>query len=122
MKIYISHSTHADYENNLYQVLRNSELNNKYEIFLPHEQSVAPVSSKDYIKQCDLVVAEVSYPATGQGIELGWANVFETPIVCVFKKGAKTARSLQIVSTDFIEYESGADLVQKLAAYLSSYK
>ena len=26
------------------------------------------------IKKSDVVIAEVSYPATGEGIELGWAN------------------------------------------------
>ena len=25
-------------------------------------------------KESDIIIAEVSYPATGMGIELGWAN------------------------------------------------
>lgn len=40
--------------------------------------------TKDIIKTCDLMIAEVSLPATGLGIELGWAKAFKVPILCMY--------------------------------------
>jgi len=45
-----------------------------HEIILPHDKR--NLISKDIIKKCNLFIAEVSFPSTGLGIELGWANIF----------------------------------------------
>lgn len=75
MKIYVSHTSSYDYTNQLYTPLRLSKLNSRHEIFLPHEPNEVPINTKAIIEACDIVLAEVSYPSTGQGIELGWANI-----------------------------------------------
>ena len=120
MKIYVSHSRHFDFKKELYAVLENSNLDQDF--IFPHKESDAPFNSKDLLKDkgCDLVLAEVSYPATGQGIELGWANIHNIPIVCIFKKNSKISGSLSVVSKDFIEYEDEGDLENKLKEYLNN--
>lgn len=97
MKIFVSHSSGFDYENELYKPLRNSTINNNHEIFLPHEDG-RDVLTKDVIKKSDVVIAEVSFPSTGQGIELGWANVFNVPIICVNQKNSKPSDSLKYLT------------------------
>lgn len=121
MKIYVTHSKNFDYHKELYQPLRESPLNNNHEITLPHENNTKPFQSKPFIKTCDLVLAEVSYPATGQGIELGWADMYNIPIVCLYKKGTKPAGSLKIVTDTFIEYLNSKDMTDKLSDYISSF-
>ena len=120
MKIYVTHSSSFDYKNELYKPLRSSNLNDIHEITLPHEDSSSQFDSKNYLKKCDLVLAEVSYPSVGQGIELGWANLYKVPIVCFYKQGSKYSGALNVVSKDFIEYSSGIDLAEKLQKYLSN--
>lgn len=58
----------------LYEPLWASSVNEQCEIFFPYE-SDETVNSKEKIKECDAVFAEVSFPATGLGIELGWAEM-----------------------------------------------
>ena len=116
MKIYIGHSKTLDFKNDLYEPIRLSALNKKHEIILPHElhENASDFITKDIIKTCDLIVAEVSFPATGLGIELGWANAFQRPIICIYRKGAKTAGSLKVITDNFIEYTDKNDMIQKL--------
>lgn len=118
MKIYVSHLRNYDFKKELYDVLENSNL--KHEFILPHKNAETPFNTKELLqnKKCDLVLAEVSYPSTGQGIELGWANIYGIPIVCIYKKNAKIAGSLKMVSDTFIEYENSEDLINKLSTNL----
>ena len=118
MKIFVSHSTKYDFENELYAPLRQSDLNKTNEIILPHENG-QDVLTKDIIKNCDLVVAEVSYPSTGQGIELGWADMFKIPIVCIHKEEGEPSRSLRKITNAFIAYKDRGDMIMKLSAYVS---
>lgn len=122
MKIYVTHSSGFDYQNELYRPLRESDLNNQHEIALPHEFSTDQFNSKEYMKQCDLIVAEASFPSTGQGIELGWANLYEIPIVCVHKQGAKLSSSIKGISDVFLEYGDSQEMIQKLTVYLSTFQ
>lgn len=122
MQIYVTHASSFDYQNELYRPLRESELNKKYHIVLPHEYSSKEYDSKTFLKKCDLVLAEVSYPSTGQGIELGWADIYEVPILYFHKKGANLSGSLRVISHAFIEYENEADMLKKLAEQIELLK
>ncbi len=113
MKIYITHSSNYDYKNELYIPLRSSELNKKYDIFLPHEADEF-INTKEIIKNSDLVIAEVSFPATGEGIELGWANDANVKVICIYKEGTKVSGSLKVVSDTFITYSDANDMLDKL--------
>lgn len=115
MKIYIVHSSGFDYKVELYKPINQFNNSNKYEILFPHNRNSDPVLSKQIIKDCDLVIAEVSYPSTGMGIELGWADDAKIPVLCIHKQGIKPSSSLSLVFNHFVEYFDAEDLIAKLA-------
>jgi len=119
MKIFLSHYRHTEYETELYAPLRESPLASEHDIIMPHEHG-SVVSTKEMVESADLVLAEVSRSATGVGIEIGWANALEKPIICIFKSGVKPSNSLQFVTKDFIEYEGTADMIAKITACLKA--
>lgn len=112
MKIYISHSTDFDFKKELYEPLKMANLD--CEFILPHEEGLEqyPVKELFSSKECGLVIAEVSFPSTGQGIELGWANLSNVPIVCVYKENSKYSGALTVVSEKFITYQNEQDLIE----------
>ena len=114
MKIYVGHSSEFNYTEELYKPLRESQLNLKHEIILPHEDSSEPFNSKKFLQTCNLMIAEVSFPSTGLGIELGWADFFNVPIMFIYKKDSKISSSLKVISKEFIEYNSKEELINKL--------
>ncbi len=112
MNIYVAHSRSFDFKKELYEPIRRSHLNNEHTFVLPYEISDEPFDSKDYLKnKADLLIAEVSRPSTGLGIELGWAEVYKIPIVCIYKKGLKISNSLRTVSENFVEYSNSRELI-----------
>ncbi len=119
MKIYVSHSREFDFINKLYKPIRESILNRKHRFFLPHENA-QEINTQDIIKGSGVVLAEVSYPSTGQGIELGWANLFEIPIICAAKEGHRISDSLKHISSKFITYSDSDDLMKQLTAFLEN--
>jgi hypothetical protein len=118
MNIYVAHSTSFNFKEELYAPLRASELNSSHTIVLPHEESSAQFNSKEYLKTCDAVIAEVSYPSTGEGIELGWANLYGVPIIAIYKEGTKPSGALKAVTDTLIEYADAADMIQHLSKCL----
>ena len=118
MKIYLSHLRDFDFENELYKPIRESVLNSKHEFFFPHE-SGEKINTKEIIKNSDLVVVEVSSPSFSQGIELGWADIFGVPIVCISKEGSKISSSLKYISDSFITYTNKKDFIIKLSDFLT---
>ena len=113
MKIFVAHSSNFDFKNELYKPLRGSALNIKHEILLPQEKG-REIITKDIIKNLDVFIAETSYPSTGQGIELGWADIFNIPIICIFKEGTKISQSLRYVTDNLIVYKHTEDMIDKL--------
>lgn len=120
MKIYISHSKNSNYTEELYKPLKESVLASNNKFIFPHENDTF-INSKDIFSShaCDMVIAEVSTPATGVGIELGWANAFNIPIVCIYKTGSKISGSLPIVAKEILEYSNPDDLITKLQTILN---
>lgn len=119
MKIYISHSSKYDYKNKIYNPIKQSNLVRENTLFFPHDDNKI-VNTKEIIANYDLVIAEVTLPATGQGIELGWADYAKTPIVCLYEKGAKISSSLKFITKDFIEYESEIDMINQISKYIQN--
>lgn len=119
MKIYLSHSGNYDYESKLYIPLRSSDIAREHQIFFPHDKENINTISKNVIAHSELLIAEVSYPSTGQGIELGWANDGNAQILCIYRAGSKTSSSLRFVATQFIEYDNTDDMLSKLKAWLA---
>ncbi len=117
MRIYVSHSRQFDYEKELYTPLREWGLSSKFQFFLPHEGG-ASSNSKELIKNSNLVLAEVSFPSTGQGIELGWAECLNIPILCMYRTSAELQVALKFIASDFIPYTNEYDFIAKLKAFL----
>ncbi len=120
MKIFVPHSSNFDFRNELYTPLRNSNLNSEHDFILPQENK-REVITKELIKTCDLVLAEVSYPSTGQGIELGWASLLDIPIVCIYKEGLKYSPGLRYITGRFVSYKNPKDMIEKIGKFLESF-
>ncbi len=113
--IYIGHSTLIDFREDLYKPLRKSRLDNDHNIILPHENSDIPFRSKDFLKdECDLFIAEVSKASTGLGIELGWANLFDVPVLCMYKEGSTVSSAVPAVFDTVLEYGDEKELIEKI--------
>lgn len=119
MNIYISHSGAYDYENELYKPIKESELAKTHHFFLPHEPENLDTDAKAELKHTDILVAESSFPSTGQGIELAQAEAAGVPIVCFYKTGSKPSGSLRFVTSEIIEYRDLDDFFAKLTARLA---
>ncbi len=114
MKIFVSHSTRFDFNNDLYNPIRESKLVEKHAFFFPHETDTVSNTKNTIQETCDIVLAEVSHPSTGQGIELGWAEDVKKKIICIYKEGKEYSSSLKAIANTFIEYKNNVDLIKKL--------
>ncbi len=119
MIIYAAHASSYNYKDLLYTPLRSTQ-EPDVTFILPHEGIVS--NSKDALATCDFVLAEVSYPSTGMGIELGWANNFKKKIICVYRAGTEPSKSLRFISDTFFEYSSEDDLRKCVRSIISSKK
>jgi len=114
MKIYVGHSSSIDFEKELYRPLKQSCLSESYELVLPHE-SEGLFDSKTFLQEeADFMSAEVSKASIGLGIELGWAERSEVPIICVYREGSNPSSSLEAVTSQIHEYPDGEDLISVL--------
>ncbi|MBA3724463.1 MAG: hypothetical protein H0W89_06305 [Candidatus Levybacteria bacterium] len=113
MKIFISHSTKTNFEEELYIPLQNSELNGIHEFVFPRENG-QEIVIKDVIRDCDLVLAECSNPTFEQGLELGWASGAYVTVICFYKTGTELPKDIQQVSDSVNEYTTVADMIQKV--------
>jgi hypothetical protein len=110
MKIYVGHSREFDFKKELYEPLK--QLNHNF--IFPHEDSDEPQNSKESTKTYDLMIAEVSFPSTGLGIEIGWADALNISIIYIYQAGANISGSLKVMKGKFIEYSNQEDLIEKL--------
>lgn len=117
-KIYLTHASTFDFKTMLYQPLKSSSIADKHQIIFPHETNSAVKSSKEIIRNIDLVLAEISHPSTGQGIELGWADSFKKPIICFYQHGKMYSSSIPLITHEIFEYDSSNDLLKKLSTYI----
>ncbi len=105
MKIYVAHSSDFDYQNELYVPLKNSEFFKQHEFILPHDDNNYK-HERDFYKSIDLVIAEVSYPSTGLGIELGFLYDDNKPIYCIHQSDKKISSSISVVASNINVYSN----------------
>jgi hypothetical protein len=118
MNIYVSHASAFDFQTELYQPLK-ATIGTKHSVFFPHDKLNDGTKSKDIIARSDVFFAEVSYPSTGQGIEMGWADTFDVPIICFYRAGMKPTSSLEYVTEDIFEYNDHDDMIRQLETKLA---
>ncbi len=123
MKIYVSHSRNYNYRKELYDPLRNSVLNREHEIILPHEYDTTQIDSKELLRRgCDIMIADVTFPSIGVGMEIAYADDSGVPIICVFRKGSAPSSSLRKVTQRFIEYETIEGLISDIEKLLPEFQ
>jgi hypothetical protein len=74
---------------------------------------------KDGAERCDILVADVSEPSTGVGMEIMAAYKAKRRVVLVMKKGKVTSRMLQHMDRkEVVEFEDEAELYSLLRRIL----
>lgn len=125
MKIYFGHSKSFDYINEYYKPIEENKRLQKETLIFPHKDDANNKHKRDFYTNLDLFIAEVSYRATGLGIELGWASDDNIPIYCFYKKGTKPNSSLRNITNYIIEYNSLEELsnnIEKIVTELEKQK
>lgn len=120
MKIQLWHAHNSNFMEELYLPLKENF--SQIEWIFPHEEGGKSVKSEESLKEVDIFLAEVSIPATGLGIELGFAYLYKKRIICLSKEWAKIAGSLKYICSEFVEYSGEKDMVEKLKTKISSTK
>ncbi len=121
MRIYIAHSRDFDYEQLLYAPIRSQAKLPQDDIILPHEPGCNNHHTREFYAQLNLVIAEVSYSATGLGIELGWAFDSHVQITCLYRQGTKPSSSLWVVTNQFYEYATPAQMIDLITKVIQEH-
>ncbi len=76
------------------------------------------------VRSANFFVAEVSYPSTGLGIELGVAAENDVPVMMLAHKDARVATMLQGIPNlvkDVVRYETILDLIPEIEQTIDTY-
>lgn len=98
MKIYLAHSlTQAPEEFKSEMLKLRAKLQEKYEVLVFKglvDGTLKEVYEHDVlcVKDCDLLLADVTYPAIGLGFEIATGLELGKKVVAVAKEGAKVSR------------------------------
>lgn len=121
MDIYVGHSSSIKYRETLYKSLKESKLAERHNLVLPHEDSDEPFDSKKFLENhCDIFIAEVSEASTGLGIELGWADIYEVPVICICRKKSNPSSSISKIFDTTIKYSETDNLAEIIDKELQS--
>lgn len=119
MDIYVGHASSIRYRSELYQPIKESNLGEKHSIVLPHDKTEQPFESKDYLRnKCELFISEVSDASTGLGMEMGWAEEFDVPILCIHKEGEDISSSIPYIAREIESYSNRQELVDTIQSYV----
>ena len=122
MKIYFGHSRNFDYKDELYRPVRESILDKEHEIIFPHEHDDQPFNSKESLRTCNLMIAEASFPATGLGIEIGWADFLELPLLAIHRRGSHLSGSVRAMAVKILQYSGEEEMINGLTKLIADYK
>ena len=82
-----------------------------YELILPHEENENSSNTREFYKNIDIFIAEVSKPGIGLGIELGWVFDENKPIYCIYKSGTKVSKSVYSLTKNVYEYSDTSEML-----------
>lgn len=121
MRIYISHSRRFNFQGELYFPLRQTREFLPHELILPHEGSdgLYPVVKELEDRKIGLVIAELSYPSTNQGIELGLAKAYGVPVGGMFRDGSTPPSAISVVTENVQCYRNARTLVETVGRLIS---
>jgi len=73
------------------------------------------------VRKCDVLVAEVSHPSHGVGMEIMLAYVMKKVVVFLYKRGTRLSWMIKgLPNAKLVEYENVEDLKTNLTKVLSS--
>ena len=121
MKIFVSHPSQYDYISKIYEPIKKSSLYENNEFVFPHDGNEV-LNTKEIIEKSDLIIAEVSLPSTGQGIELAWADFAKVPVLCIHEKNSQISSALKFITNDIIEYDNANDMINKIANFVEHFE
>ncbi len=120
MKIYIIHSREFDFESQLYAPIKACQsLMQEHEVILPHDANTAGQFSKPIIDASDIIFAEISFPSTGMGIELGWAHAANKTIICLCKHNKQSSSSIKYICKSIISYAENKMIPDIMLQYIN---
>jgi hypothetical protein len=123
MKIYLIHSTaYPNFGQELYEPLKKSKLSKEHQFIFPHENKAEAINSKVIISNCDLVLAEVSFPSTGMGIELGWADMFNRKIICFHKDNIIPNQAVKYITQHIVSYGDSESMIGEISLLLNGFE
>lgn len=117
MIIQIWHARNSFFQDELYWPIKLSSFFSEHTWVFPHDSG--DINSRESIKSIDLFIAEVTTPAIGLWIELGFASAYGKKILCLSKKWVKISSSLSRITKDFIEYNAKEELIEKIGNFLT---
>jgi len=110
-------------------------LNENYEVISDHVGSTAITKDGeqkdveyiytrdvDWLKECDTIVADVTMPSLGVGLEIGLAQTMGKKIICLYNINADASLSAMISGNPHVEnirYATVDEAKEKLKAALS---
>jgi hypothetical protein len=105
----------------LYQPILDSPLSKEHEWIMPflNGGGQSP-DTKAILQSVNLVVAEVTFSHTAQGIELGWADMLGKPILCYYRRGYPASANISMITNHIYPYKDPQDLILQLEAALST--
>ncbi len=79
----------------------------------------------NWIRESDLLIAEVSTPSHGVGYEIGYALDLEKPVLCLFKNGVVVSKMItgnphRLLTV--MEYKDMSDAEEILHTYLTAFE
>lgn len=77
----------------------------------------------DWIREADLVIAEVTQPSLGVGYELAYAESIDKPVCCLFRESSEKRLSAMIAGNAYfkvINYNTAKDLKTYLKPLLKN--
>jgi nucleoside 2-deoxyribosyltransferase len=71
------------------------------------------------VRGCDMIVADVSTPSHGVGMEIMLAHSLGKEVICVYRQGSKLSWMIRgLPGASLIEFKDGRDLREKLSMKL----
>jgi nucleoside 2-deoxyribosyltransferase len=131
MKIYLANSlTYApeEFKRSINEL--KTRLKEKYEVldWLGLEKGTPQdVYNHDLscVQNCDLLVAECSYPAIGLGFEIGTSLCINKPVLAIAKEEAKVTRLILGITHplfEFVRYKTTEEILQAVEEKIKAIK
>ena len=123
MRIYFAHPRSINYQEIIYQPVKGSRVLSTHDFILPHDDKTDKHhnNNRDFYRTIDLMIAEVSEPSTGLGIELGWTHDSWIPIYCFYRDNVKPSGSIWAVTKHIVPYRDPQDFIKKVETIIKHY-